>query len=172
MPSPIASGSRLVCFSHGKESGPWGIKITRLAEVARRHGYDVMSVDYRHSPDPYERLRQLIDQRPTADCLVLAGSSMGGWVSAQACAALRPRGLFLMAPALYFPGYDEEPEAVPAHCAVVHGWHDDIVPVEAALRFARRHAAALHLLDAGHGLTEVLPALDRLFGAFLDDCVA
>lgn len=138
--------------------------------IARRHGFDVLSVDYRHSPDPRERLRHLLAERPAADCLVLAGSSMGGWVSAQACAALRPRGLFLMAPALYFPGYDEEPQAVPAQCAVVHGWHDDVVPVEAALRFARQHAAALHLLDAGHGLTEVLEPLEQLFAAFLDAC--
>ncbi|MGH8540495.1 MAG: alpha/beta hydrolase, partial [Stenotrophobium sp.] len=39
----------LVCFAHGKESGPWGTKITHLAEVARGHGYEVMSPDYSHT---------------------------------------------------------------------------------------------------------------------------
>ena len=29
--------TRLVCFNHGKESGPWGTKIQRLADVAKVH---------------------------------------------------------------------------------------------------------------------------------------
>jgi predicted alpha/beta hydrolase len=38
---------RHVVFSHGQESGPWGRKISALAEVARSEGYDAHSVDYR-----------------------------------------------------------------------------------------------------------------------------
>ena len=55
---------------------------------------------------------------PQATTLVLVGSSMGGYVAARACQRLRPQALFLMAPALYFPGWDEEPEHLPAdnHC--------------------------------------------------------
>jgi len=108
----------LVCFAHGKESGPWGTKITYLAEVARQRGFDVMSPDYSHTMDPRQRVADLLALAPQADTLVLAGSSMGGYVSAQACAALRPAALFLMAPALYFPGFDEEPQQVPALCEV------------------------------------------------------
>jgi hypothetical protein len=88
---------------------------------------------------------------------------MGGYVSAQACAALRPQALFLMAPALYFPGFDEEPAATPALTSVVHGWRDDIVPVERAIRFAHKHGAALHVLESGHTLNDQLPALGLLF---------
>ena len=154
---------KLVCFAHGKESGPWGTKITHLAETARRQGFDVMSPDYSGTHDPRERVRQLLKLAPQADELVLVGSSMGGYVSAQACAALKPAALFLIAPALYFQGWDEEPEGVPKLCSVVHGWHDDIVPVERATRFGQRNRAELHLLDSGHTLNDQLPALALLF---------
>lgn len=158
-----------VCFNHGKESGPWGAKITRLADVARQAGYAVHSPDYSHSTDPATRLRQLLalDLPPTRP-RVLVGSSMGGYVAAQACAALQADALFLMAPALYFPGWDEEPEAVPTETVVVHGWQDDVVPVERALRFASRHPCSLHLYPAGHGLTEVLDEIAALFGRQLE----
>src|SRR5882762_9251169 len=95
----------LVCFAHGKESGPWGTKITHLANTAKRRGYEVISPDYSHSHDPRARLAQLLELAPKAGrALVLVGSSMGGYVSAMACAALKPQALLLMAPALYFPG--------------------------------------------------------------------
>ena len=159
---------KLVCFAHGKESGPWGTKITHLAEVARARGFEVQSPDYSHSHDPKERVAHLLRLAPRADKLVLVGSSMGGYVSAMACAALKPQGLFLMAPALYFPGWDEEPAGCPALTCVVHGWRDDIVPVERGIDFARKNGAALHVLDSGHTLNDQLPALALLFGDLLD----
>src|ERR1700710_3032760 len=41
-----------VVFSHGKESGPWGSKITAMAAVARGLDLEVESVDYRGMEDP------------------------------------------------------------------------------------------------------------------------
>lgn len=161
------SSDRLVCFAHGKESGPWGTKITHLADVARACGFEVLSPDYSHTHDPHERVAQLVRLAPQARQLVLAGSSMGGYVSAMACEALRPQALFLMAPALYFPGWGEEPRGVPPICSVVHGWDDDIVPVERAQRFAQRHRAELHLLRSGHTLNDQLGVLGFLFGNLL-----
>lgn len=158
---------KLVSFAHGKESGPWGTKITRLAEVARARAFAVESLDYRHTPDPRERVRQLLEQDPQARVLVLCGSSMGGYVAAQAAARLKPAALFLMAPALYFPGWDEEPESIPALTSVVHGWRDDVVPVDAAWRFARRNAVELHVLDAAHDLNNQLDALSTYFDDLL-----
>lgn len=157
------TSENLVCFAHGKESGPWGTKITHLAGIARDAGYDVISPDYSHSHDPKARVQQLLALAPKARRLVLAGSSMGGYVSAMACAALKPQALFLMAPALYFPGWDEEPGGIPAACTVVHGWNDEIVPVERSMRFARNNRASLHLLDSGHTLNDQLPMLSLLF---------
>ncbi len=157
----------LVVFAHGKESGPWGHKITRLAETARQRGFDVLSPDYSHTHDPGVRLRQLKTLRPEANRLVLAGSSMGGYVSAMACAELRPSALFLMAPALYFPGWDEEPEQIPARCSVVHGWRDAVVPAERAIRFASAHRAELLLLDAEHTLNDCLERVAQAFDQLL-----
>jgi alpha/beta superfamily hydrolase len=157
----------LVCFAHGKESGPWGTKITRLAEVARARGFEVMSPDYSRSHDPHERVSMLLALAPQAARLVLVGSSMGGYVSAMACAALQPQALFLMAPALYFPGWDEEPQACPQLTVVAHGWKDDVVPAERSVRFAQPRRAALHLLDSGHTLTDQLPLLALLFDDLL-----
>ena len=162
----------LVCFAHGKESGPWGTKITQLAATARRRGFEVLSPDYSHSHDPHARVAQLLELKPQARTLVLVGSSMGGYVSAMACAALQPKALLLMAPALYFPGFDEEPQGVPALSCVVHGWNDDIVPVDRAIRFARTHQATLHVLNSGHTLNEQLPALELLLDDLLQRALA
>ncbi|MDD3762658.1 MAG: alpha/beta fold hydrolase [Nevskiales bacterium] len=166
------TADHLVCFAHGKESGPWGHKITHLAKIARKRDFAVISPDYRHTQDPAARVAHLLALRPRARKLVLVGSSMGGYVSAMACTALRPTALFLMAPALYFPGWDTEPEAVPALCSVVHGWRDSVVPHERGLRFAQRHRAALHLLDAEHGLTECLDMIGLLFDELLTRTLA
>lgn len=161
------TAENLVCFAHGKESGPWGTKITHLAEIARGRGFEVMSPDYRHTHDARARVAHLLALAPRARRLVLAGSSMGGYVSAQACAALRPVALFLMAPALYFPGFDEEPQGVPTLCTVVHGSRDEIVPVERGMRFAHTHGAQLQVLDSDHGLNDQLPALGLAFDELL-----
>lgn len=163
--------ARLVCFAHGKESGPWGTKITHLATTARRRGFEVISPDYSHTADPRGRVQQLLDLAPRARCLVLVGSSMGGYVSAMACEALAPTALLLMAPALYFPGFDEEPSGIPAICSVVHGWADDIVPPDRAIRFARTHGAELHMLASAHTLTDQLPALERIFDTLLSRAI-
>lgn len=161
---------KLVCFAHGKESGPWGTKITRLAEVARARNYEVISPDYSHTHNPKLRVEQLVKLKPQARRLVLVGSSMGGYVSAMACAPLQPQALFLMAPALYFPGWDEEPKGCPALTTVVHGWNDDIVPVDIGRRFSETQTprAALHLLNSGHTLNDQLPVLVRLFDELLE----
>ncbi|MGH8443072.1 MAG: alpha/beta hydrolase [Nevskiaceae bacterium] len=163
----MAIPERLVCFAHGKESGPWGTKITRLAEVARARNFEVLSPDYSHTHDPKERVAHLLKLAPAARTLVLAGSSMGAYVSAMASSALKPRALFLMAPALYFPGWDEEPQDCPAATVVVHGWRDDVVPVDVGIRFARERNAALHLLDSGHTLNDQLETLSLLFDGLL-----
>jgi pimeloyl-ACP methyl ester carboxylesterase len=169
---PIAGSAetmeKLVCFAHGMESGPWGTKITHLAGIARQQGYSVLSPDYSHTRDPHRRVAQLLELAPGASrALVLVGSSMGGYVSAAACAQLRPQALFLMAPALYFPGFEAEPDGIPALCSVVHGWRDDVVPVSRALRFAERNRAALHVLDSAHDLNDQLPAIGALFAQLL-----
>ena len=162
----------LLVFAHGKESGPWGTKISHLAQTAQSCGFEVLSPDYSHTPDPQARVEHLLSLAPRARRLVLVGSSMGGYVSALACAELKPAALFLMAPALYFAGWDQEPEGIPTLCSVVHGWHDDIVPLAQAQRFAKRHSAALHIVDSGHTLNDQLDLLDVLLRQQLQQVLA
>ncbi len=160
-----------VVFSHGKESGPWGSKITAMASVVRDLELDAQSVDYRGIDDPAERVRTLLDRAAHfAPPLVLVGSSMGGHVAAAAAGRLRPRGLFLLAPAFYMPGYEQyTPQDVACPCVIVHGWRDDIVPVENSIRWAREHGATLHLLDSGHRLEDCIDSICLWLRAFLDE---
>jgi pimeloyl-ACP methyl ester carboxylesterase len=160
----------VVYFAHGKESGPWGTKIRALADVAREKGFHVESPDYQFSHDPLERIEHLVALNPSAKKgVVLAGSSMGGYVTARAAHRLgQVDAVFLMAPALYLPGYPGDPKFVSCPCSVVHGLYDDVVPVDHSVRFARAHQAELHLLQSGHTLTDQIPVLNFLFARMLD----
>lgn len=149
---------RLVMFAHGKESGPWGSKIRHLAAIAEGQGYEVLSPDYRDLPNPDGRVQRLLGTAlPEHNRLVLVGSSMGGYVSLVASRAMRPEGLFLMAPALYLPGYAEQnPVSGARRTCVVFGWRDEVIPVENGIRYAQGERASLHLLDGDHRLNDVL----------------
>ena len=160
---------RLVCFSHGKESGPRGTKICAMAEVAERMGFATDSIDYRGMSDPSERVQRLIVY---CDGLtgqpVLVGSSMGGHVAAAATTRVSVAGLFLIAPAFYMPGYEAlTPHPDSPRIAVVHGWDDEVVPAENSIRWAREHGADLHLIPGDHRLGNELDVVLRLFADFL-----
>jgi len=158
-----------VVFSHGRESGPWGKKITAMAALVRGLGHTAESVDYRGLDDPRMRVERLVDvatQLPRP--IVLVGSSMGAHVSAAAVPRVEPIGVFLLAPAFYMPGFEAyTPQDVPCPTAIVHGWQDDIVPVENSIRWAREHRAALHVLDADHRLEDQIEAICALLAVFL-----
>lgn len=158
-----------VVFSHGKESGPWGAKITAMAAVARDLGLEVESVDYRGIDDPSERVKKLIGLGAVFKApAVLVGSSMGGHVAAAAAGALHARALFLLAPAFYMPGLEKyTPQEVAVPTTIVHGWHDDVVPVENSIRWAREHQAALHVLNSDHRLEDQIETICALLRTFL-----
>ncbi len=173
--APVAQGPQVnlrhVCFSHGSESGPWGTKIRALADAARGAGWTVESLDYSGTNDPMARAAKLVAHcRRCAGPVALAGSSMGGFVAAAAAAELPVRGLFLMAPAFYVPGYEEHlppPAACPV--TIVHGWRDDVVPCEGSVRYAARSRARLVLVDGDHRLTANLGELTGFFRMFLQE---
>jgi len=162
-----------VCFAHGRESGPWGLKIRAMAKVAETLGCRVVSRDDSDTHDPDLRVSRLIeDSRAIDGPVILVGSSMGGYVVTAASRVIQPVGLFLMAPAFGLPGYAEPmPESHARQLSVVHGWGDDIVPFDKVLEFARSHQAMLHLVPAGHALVEQLDWLTRIFADFLQSCV-
>ena len=159
-----------VVFSHGQESGPWGTKIRAMADLAHDKRCDVVSVDYRGIDDPTERVRKLIAEAGAIDDqLVLVGSSMGGHVATAAAAALKAAGLFVLAPAFFMEGYESltpDPPNVPIF--IVHGWHDDIVPPENSIRYARQCSATLHLVDGDHRLTANIDDIKHQLSQFID----
>jgi pimeloyl-ACP methyl ester carboxylesterase len=161
--------SQYVVFSHGKESGPWGSKISALAEIARAEGYEVESVDYRGIDDPAERVTRLLAYcRDFQGRLILVGSSMGGHVSAAGSRLLRSAGMFLMAPAFYMPGFeDATPEPAACPLTIVHGWRDEVVPVENSVRYAKAHHATLHVLDTDHRMQDRIREIGYYFEYFL-----
>ncbi len=165
----MTAGVGTVVFSHGKESGPWGAKITAMAGVVRDLGIVAESVDYRGLDDPSTRVQTLIGAAATmAGPLVLVGSSMGGHVAAAAASRLAPRGLFLLAPAFYMAGFEAHtPRDVGCPTVVVHGWRDDVVPVENSVRWTREHRAALHVLDSDHRLEDRIGSICVLLREFL-----
>lgn len=162
------SRQRIVLFSHGQESGPWGTKITALAEDARNAGLEADSIDYRGMPHPAERAAKLVARmRECSEEILLVGSSMGGYVAVAAAQQQPTTGLFLMAPALAVPDWPKVERTVSAPATVVHGWQDDIVPIKWSIDFARANSARLHLLNAGHSLTGALDEIRVLFRLFL-----
>ena len=158
-----------IVFSHGQDGEPWGTKILAMAEVARRHGLTVESVDYRNMPDPAERVVKLLEVcKKLPGELVLVGSSLGAHVCTTVSTQVMTRGLFLLAPAFFMPGYEKYTPA-PSACPVdiVHGWNDDIVPVENSIRYARQYKCALHILDSDHRLAANVPDVCALLDNFL-----
>jgi len=172
------SKTHTVYFNHGKESGPWGSKISKLAEVARERGFAVESIDYQDLPDAGPRVERLLQsEAATATDQILVGSSMGGYVATVASAVLKPVGLFLMAPAFYMSGYPEQNPTPDAKAvSVIHGWSDDVIPMEHSIRFAQKFCTTtrmeLHLVEDDHRLSAELPFLSLIFGRFLDEILA
>lgn len=158
-------------FSHGKESGPRGFKITRLAAIAEARGCGVDSIDYRDCMDPDLRVERLLEdlrQRPPAHT-ILVGSSMGGYVSLVASASVPVAALFLMAPALYMPGARQQHYPSKAgHIEIVHGWSDDVIPVQHSIDYAREADCSLHLVRGDHPLNTSIETVEALFAGFLD----
>lgn len=158
-----------VVFSHGQESGPWGTKIRAMAELVQGLGCHAQSIDYQGIADPTDRVRKLVAEATGIDDrLILVGSSMGGHVATAAATELGAAGLFVLAPAYFMPGYEAltpEPPALPI--CIVHGWHDEVVPVENSIRFAARCAATLHIVDGDHRLTANIDEINEYLRWFI-----
>ncbi len=159
-----------VIFSHGKESGPWGTKIRAMADRVRSLGCEADSVDYQGIADPAERVEKLIRECAGIEGpLLLVGSSMGGHVATAAAEAVGAVGLFVLAPAYFMKGYEgltPQPPKLPI--CIVHGWRDDIVPVENSIRFASDCGATVHLVDGDHRLTGNIEEINEYLRLFIE----
>ncbi len=157
-------------FSHGKESGPSGFKIKRLAAIASARECGVESIDYRDSMDPDFRVERLLARlREEQECFLLVGSSMGGYVSLVASATVDAAAVFLMAPALYMPGFKvQQYRSKSPHIEIVHGWSDDVIPAQHSIDYAREADCRLHLIRGDHPLNSSIETVESIFEGFLD----
>lgn len=165
-------------LSHGFESGPDATKVTALAEVAERLGWSHERPDYtafdaklelgRHG-DVAARLahlQALAAARAADGPLVLAGSSLGAWISGRMSLQVPVRALFLMAPPINRGGeYPLEAAAVPT--AIIHGWDDELIPAADVVAWAAPRRDRLLLVDDGHRLSGHVDASAALFADLL-----
>jgi pimeloyl-ACP methyl ester carboxylesterase len=160
-----------VVFSHGQESGPWGTKIRAMAELVREMGCTADSIDYQGIADPTERVEKCVREcAGVDDKLILIGSSMGGHVATAAAEEIGAAGLFVLAPAYYMEGYEDlTPRAPSMPICIVHGWHDDVVPVENSIRYARACGATLHIVNGDHRLTRNIDEINEYLRYFVSE---
>lgn len=163
------SDVRLI-WCHGSLSQPWGTKSQSLADIAKARGLTMEGIDFQELENPDDRVKHLVSLLSESDTpAILCGSSMGGYVASAAAKHANVLGLFLLAPAFYLPGYEVHVfSGLPDIVTVIHGWQDDVVPVENSIRFTKLHKGDLHILPDGHRLSESIPAIGSLFTHFLN----
>ena len=165
-------------LSHGFESGPDATKVTALAEVAGRLGWsherpDYTDLDARRDVselgDVAARVQRLLGLARAAVArgpLVLAGSSLGAWISGQVSLQVPVAAMFLLAPPVAMG--DAPPlEAARVPTSIVHGWNDELIPVDDVVHWARERRADLLLVDDSHRLAAHADASARAFAALL-----
>ena len=165
-------------LSHGFESGPDATKVTALAEVAERLGWSHERPDYTDLDarlevsrvgDVLARVERLAERAAAAAArgpLVLAGSSLGAWISGQVSLRVPVRGLFLMAPPVRM-GEAPPLQGADVPTSIVHGWHDELIAADEVVRWAGARKATLLLVDDAHRLADSVEATAQAFRALL-----
>ena len=165
-------------LSHGFESGPDATKVTALAEVAERLGFtherpDYTDLDARREVsnvgDVPARLQRLVGLAATAAArgpVVLAGSSLGAYISAIASLQVPTQALFLMVPPTRM-GPMPALDAAPVPISVMHAWQDELIPAADVIAWAQARSARLLLVQDGHRLERHVEASAQAFEALL-----
>lgn len=165
-------------LSHGFESGPDATKVAALAEVAGRSGWtherpDYTDLDAKHEISTLgdvearlERLRALAMTAAARGPLVMAGSSLGAYISARIALEVPVKALFLMAPPLTM-GPLPALEAPDIPVSIIHGWDDELIPAMAVADWAHRRRARLLMVDDRHRLSAHVQASADAFAALL-----
>ena len=171
-------------LSHGFESGPDATKVTALAEAAERLGWSTQRPDYTdldakrevsNLGDVPARLQRLLriagEAAARSGPVVLAGSSLGAYISAIASLQVPTRALFLMVPPTRM-GPMPALDAARVPTSVVHAWHDEIIPAADVVEWARARSARLLLLYDSHRLGAHVEATARAFAELLESLLA
>ena len=165
-------------LSHGFESGPDATKVTALADVAERFGWscerpDYTDLDARRDVSELgdvharvQRLEALAKSAVGRGPLVLAGSSLGAWISGRASLQVPVQALFLMAPPVAMKGAPPL-DAARVPTSILHGWHDELIPAADVVDWARDRDARLLLVDDSHRLSDHVAASAEAFAALL-----
>ncbi len=165
-----------ILLSHGSDSGPDATKVSALAALAESLGWSTERPDYRQddlnghagSVQPrLGRLRAAMDAHTAP--VVLVGSSMGAFVSGLASLDRPVAGLFLLATPSAIPGVSQAFDlraGVPT--VFIHGWRDDICPLDALYPVIRRQRLPLLTLDDDHRLSDSVDHIASEFRFFLE----
>jgi uncharacterized protein len=176
-PAGAPRAMALVCHPHPQHGGTMDNKVVQtLARAFTTLGMTAVRFNFRgvgasagswaEGPGEIDDALAVIDAlRPADQPLVLAGFSFGGYVAAHAAARRAPaERLVLVGPAVS----RFELPAVPADTLVIHGEHDDVVPLAAVFDWARPMSLPVTVIPgAGHFFHGQLPLLKSLvIGAF------
>ncbi len=165
-------------LSHGFESGPDATKVTALAEAADALGWtharpDYTDLDARRDvselgdvPARLQRLLALAQDAARRGPLVLAGSSLGAYISGLVSLQVPVAGLFLMAPPIRM-GTAHPLDAAPVPTSIIHGWRDELIRADEVVMWAQARRDRLLMVDDTHRLTEHVESSKLAFAALL-----
>lgn len=166
-----------VIISHGLESSPEATKATALSRVVDEMGWTSERPDYRDCDndlsmtrlgDVHGRIARLHDLAKNAHGpLILAGSSMGAFISARVSLDVPVAGLFLMAPPTQLEGFDIRLEAADIPTCIVHGWDDELIPAAEVVKWAHPRRSQLVLVNDSHRLAEHVEFCAEVFARFV-----
>lgn len=161
-------------LSHGLDSSPEATKVSALARVAEAMGWSTERPDYSDIDargdirEVSARLERLVDRANAASQpLVLAGSSMGAFISALATLEVECVGLFLMAPPVVLEDFPQSLDAELLPTTVIHGWDDELIPAGDVVRWAQVRNDRLIMVDDSHRLERHVDFCAEEFGRFL-----
>jgi predicted alpha/beta-hydrolase family hydrolase len=166
-----------VIISHGLESSPDATKATALSQVVDAMGGTSERPDYRDCDnasgtsrlgDVHGRIVRLLDLAKRVEGpLILAGSSMGAFISARVSLEVPVLGLFLMAPPTQLEGFDIKLEAADVPTCIVHGWDDELIPASEVVKWAQARRHQLVLVNDSHRLAEHVEFCAEVFARFV-----
>ena len=163
-----------VILSHGSDSGPDATKVSALAQVAEAIGWKALRPDFReddklgHAGSVQPRVDKLIAfANGATQPLVLAGSSMGAFVSGLVSLQVPCAGIFLVALPMAIPRWSQRFDMACVPAMLVHGFNDELCPVTGAAQFAGARGIPTLLLPDDHRLSNHVELIAQQFRSFL-----
>lgn len=165
-----------VIISHGLESSPDATKAMALSREVEAMGYTSDRPDYRgydsetsisRLGDVHGRIAHLCGlAKKVQGPLILAGSSMGAFISARVSLKVPVAGLFLMAPPTQLEGFEIPLEAAAIPTCIVHGWDDELIPAIEVVKWAQQRRDQLVLVNDSHRLANHVDYCAEVFAHF------